>query len=660
MLNCFKVAVFVLITSQALGQSAKVLVQNAKLNSSANTAIHVKWYSQSFIYPKGVFVYRRVQGESEWKRLNNSPLLIQKTVPPAMLKRDKELTAFHSIVSELGKSKNNGFTLLSLFGKSFQSQDFSRLIGIQWDDDKVTWGSTYEYRVTQLVNSQEIELGVSSAIQAGNYVWGGPVEDFSAKFDKKIIKLNWKPDENRFYGVNIYRSSSLDTVSKKLNKRPVVLTETNGAPASDAMFQDTDLKEGVTYYYRVGGQDFFGGELALSARVEVKVMDITPPPSPLEVKTSVKSMNVRVTWVGRTAPDLKGYSIYRSPKSDGPFGKVSQQIIAKTDSVYLDVVPQPGYYYYYVAAVDESSNEGASEKSLIEVKDIVAPAIPTNVEAKPDTGKIVLSWSSNKELDLMGYYVYRSIKNHKSGSFLLINAEPLKDPTYTQILPKNATNLFSFRIVAVDTSYNKSAPSEIVSAKMPDAVAPLKPIIKNVLFKNDTVVVQWFANPDADLARYELYKYANDPATKVKVSQKGILPSVLSFSDKAESGGRFYYQLQAIDSAGNISDSSDPFPVTAGEKFIYTFKEVTAKFQKRKGANVVIWAGNSTSKSLKGFVVFRKQEPETVWKPVTGLLQVNEYEDKELLAKKKYLYQVRAYSNLGDMVQSSEVSGETK
>jgi uncharacterized protein len=657
MLRSFTITVFLLITTHyVLGQSAKVLVQNAKLNSPTKAAINIKWYSQSLVYPKGVNVYRRLQGENTWMKLTNTPLMIQQAVPAALIKQDEELKAFHGIAKDLAKSKNNGFVLLSLFGKSFQSADFSRLIGIQWDDDKVTWGNVYEYRVTQLINGQEVELGVSNTIKAGGYQWGNPVEGFVAALDKKIIKFNWKPDENRFYGVDIYRSTSLDTVSKKMNKKPIVLSETKGAPASDAMFQDKEVEEGVTYYYRISGLDFFGGELALSAKVEVKVVDITPPTSPIEVKTSVQSMNVKVSWTGRPSPDLVGYSMYRSPKSEGPFSKVNQVIIDKADSVYLDVVPQPGYYYYYVAAVDKAGNEGASERSLIEVKDIVPPAIPKNIMAKPDTGKIVLSWSGNMEKDLMGYYVYRSIKKQKSSSFVLVNAEPLKDSTYTQVFPKNANNLFSFRVVSVDTSYNKSEPSEIVSARMPDAVPPLKPIIKNILLRNDTVMVKWFANPDTDLAGYELYKYESDPSLRVKVNQSKISPSVLSFADRVKSSGNFHYQLQAIDSAGNISVSSDPFPVTTVEKFIYNFKEVTAKFQKRKGANIVTWTGSTTTQPLKGFVVFRKSEPETVWRPLTGLLQINEYEDRELLAKTKYFYQVRAYSGSGDMVQSSEVS----
>ncbi|MFM9836909.1 MAG: hypothetical protein ACKVOQ_01525 [Cyclobacteriaceae bacterium] len=660
-----KLVVVALFVSQfALGQSAKVLVQNAMLNSPSKAIINVKWYSQSFVYPKGVNVYRRAQGESIWTKLNDAPLVIQPAVPPALAKQDEELKAFHSIAKDLSKSKDNGFVLLSLFGKSFQSEDFSTLIGIQFNDEKLVWGSDYEYRVTKLENAKEIELGVSKTIQAGTYQWDKPVEDFTAKRDKEVIKMNWKPDENRFYAVNIYRSSSKDTVTKKLTKKPIVLSEAKGnPPASDAMFQDKDLQEGVSYYYRIGGLDFFGAECALSEKVEVKIADITPPASPLDVKASVQSMNVQVSWNGRTSPDLNGYAVYRSIKSDGPFSRINPSTLNKSDSTYTDVVPQAGYYYYYVAAIDLSGNEGASERAFIEVKDIVPPSTPQNVDAKPDTGKIVLSWSRNKELDLMGYYVYRSIKKQKESKFLLVNAQPLKDTTYTQVFAKNASNLFSFKVVAVDTSYNNSLPSVIVSAKMPDAMPPLKPIIKTILIKNDTAVVRWAANPDADLAGYNLFRFTEKSPTKIKVSEQAIALAAQSYHDIVKEGGKFYYELQALDSSGNTSLHSDPYPVDVAEKFSYNFKDVTAKFQKRKGTTLVTWAGPASAQYLRGFVVFRKAEPESIWKPLTGLLDATTYEDKALAAKTKYHYQVRAYSSLGEIVQSEEVSlrsGEIK
>jgi uncharacterized protein len=661
---CRLVVVLFFSSQLAFGQSAKVLVQNAKGNIPTKSVINIKWYSQSFIYPKGVNVYRRLSGESAWIRLTDFPLVMQKTVPPAMSKQDEELTVFHSVAKDMNKSKGNGFMLLSLFGKSFQSADFSRLVGIQWDDDKVIWGNVYEYRVTKVVDAKEVEMGISPPIKAGEYQWSFPVEGFTAKHDKDVVKLNWRPDENRFYAVNIYRSTSQDSTAKTLNKKPIVLSEAVGdAPASDALLQDKNIKEGVSYYYQISSLDFFGGEGVRSERIEIKIPDLTPPASPIEVLSSVKSMDVRVSWKGRPSPDLIGYWVYRSTKSDGPYSRLNKVILDKSDSVFADVVPQAGFYYYYIAAIDVSGNEGASEKSLIEVKDILPPATPQNVQAKPDTGRIVLSWSRNKELDLMGYYVYRAIKKTEKTKFLLINADPLKDTTYTQVFAKNASNLFSFKVVAVDTSYNNSPPSEIVSAKMPDATPPLPPIIKNVLVKNDTALVLWISNPDADLAGYALFRYEEGSSTKVKIGPQPIAPSVQSFSDVLKSAGKFYYQLQAIDSSGNVSPHSDPFPINVAEKFLYDFKDINAKYQKRKGTALVTWVGPGTAGTLQGFVVFRKTEPETAWKPLTGLLAATTYEDKSLAAKTTYHYQVRAYSSLGEVKQSAEVvinSGETK
>lgn len=147
--------VFLLLTINTFGQSAKSLVQNSFTASASHPIIEIKWYSQNFIHPKGVNVYRRVSGESNWTRITNAPILMAKTIPAAVSQRDEDVEAFFSMTKELNSTKNNGFMLLNLFVKSFQSADFSKLIGIQWDDKDIIWGNTYEYRITQLVNATE-------------------------------------------------------------------------------------------------------------------------------------------------------------------------------------------------------------------------------------------------------------------------------------------------------------------------------------------------------------------------------------------------------------------------------------------------------------------------------------------------------------------------
>ncbi|MBY0433946.1 MAG: hypothetical protein K2U26_07540, partial [Cyclobacteriaceae bacterium] len=470
----FSSIVLLFAFSLVYGQGTKVLVQNTRGNRQDRAIVQVKWYSQNLIYPDGVNVYRRQVGETAWTKINAAPVVLKKNITPQQKQQDQDFEAFVDMASNLTKAKNAGFIILNVFAKTFQSEEFSKQIGIQFDDSSVRWGSDYEYRITRLEKGAEIEFGISPQLRVGPYQPSAAVKEFKADLKEKAVKMMWKPEADRFYGVNVYRSTSLDTARKKLNATPIVLSEHNeNAPESDALFQDTDLKEGVTYFYDIAGLDFFSQETVRSERIEVKVGDLTPPPPPENLTKSVKVLNVRISWTTVHTVDLVGFYVYRSTLSDGPFIKITSQLIPKEDSVYVDPVDQPGFFYYHVASVDEAGNNGMSNPILAEVQDVIPPLPPQQVTATADTGKVTLRWKRNREPDLKGYYVFRSI-NEATTNFLLINAEPVRDTVFVQVLPENAINTFVFKVMAVDTSYNRSGYSAVVSAKLPDITSPIK------------------------------------------------------------------------------------------------------------------------------------------------------------------------------------------
>ena len=516
----------------------------------------------------------------------------------------------------------------------------------------VRWVSDYEYRIHRLDKGAEIEFGISHQLRVGPYQPSAAVKEFKADLKEKAVKMMWKPEADRFYGVNVYRSTSLDTARKKLNATPIVLSEHNeNAPESDALFQDTDLKEGVTYFYDIAGLDFFSQETVRSERIEVKVGDLTPPPPPENLTKSVKVLNVRISWTTVHTVDLVGFYVYRSTLSDGPFIKITSQLIPKEDSVYVDPVDQPGFFYYHVASVDEAGNNGMSNPILAEVQDVIPPLPPQQVTATADTGKVTLRWKRNREPDLKGYYVFRSI-NEATTNFLLINAEPVRDTVFVQVLPENAINTFVFKVMAVDTSYNRSGYSAVVSAKLPDITSPIKPLIHSAVARGDTVTVQWITNPESDLAGFNLYRYPQSaPSQKVKTNTVIIDKQAKGYSDTISLQGRYYYQLEVIDLAGNASPLSDPFPFIKNRTRSFQFADLTGQYEKRKKQISLQWS-DSREKSITGFIVYKKGPKEPALKQATALLKAFAFQDKQIEPKTEYSYQIRAYFEDGDVVTS--------
>ena len=93
--------------------------------------------------------------------------------------------------------------------------------------------------------------------------------------------------------------------------------------------------------------------------------------------------------------------------------------------------------------------------------DTTPPAAPTGLTASPAKRKINLNWTANGEPDLAGYNVYRS--NSASGTFTKLNSSLVTGTSYTNSGLTSGSTWF-YRITAVDTSNNESAPSATVSA----------------------------------------------------------------------------------------------------------------------------------------------------------------------------------------------------
>lgn len=642
--------------AQAQPPTARVLTHNDLGTQPAHPIVNIKWYHQQFVYKQGVNVYRREYGQDGWTKLNDTPIVLQKNAPAAMVEKDEDLDAFVQMANGLGTADNEGFFLLTLFAKSFQSADYARTIGIQYDDHTAAWGHTYEYRVRKVAKQEEITLGVSSPITVGPYQPEDAVKDFHAARNKRIVKMRWQEEESRFYAVNIYRRSREDSTWIKLNRTPVVMSETDGAPNTDAMFQDGQVAEGMRYDYCVAGLDFFGEETAWSAPQQVDMGDLTPPPPPVNPRKRVQKLNVILTWQPQPSDDLAGYHLYRSTLSDGPYSRITPAPVAQQDTTYTDTVPGPGFYYYYIAATDLAGNEANSYTIMAEVQDVFPPRPPQHLTAEPDTGRIVLHWKPNTEPDVMGYYIYRTINEDKQNNFLLVNADPLTDTVYVQKFARNASNKFLFRVLAVDSSYNRSDPSETVAARMPDVTAPIQPLIRNISQQGDSLHISWLANPEPDLQGFRLYRYPEGKPNQSEAINNLTASTATQYIDTSTVAGKYYFELEAIDQSGNASLHSDPFPIKKTNVFRYTFQDVKMKYRKGKQVVIITWL---QQEGPMGYTVFRKAADQPNWRPVTGQLTESVFTDKTIQRKVTYEYQLRAYAPTGEVVRSEIFSIKT-
>lgn len=539
-------------SSFAQSTSSRVLVRNAGIVFNNHT-ISIKCYTNELYYAEGVNVYRK-EGNGDWIKFNKNPIRKQEDVAKSEYEKDKDLYFFIPMINNAKKSDLKGLMLINILAKTFESQVFSRFLGIQIDDSTVKAGITYTYRVAKIKGGVETTLGESAIIVAGAETIEEPVKDISLLVDTNKVKFKWRHEEQRFYAVNVYRLNQPGQWSKQ-NREPVMISKYKDSLGRyqypKVFYLDDSLAPG-TYVYQLAGVDFFGKETKRSASFNVEVKDVIPPPPPESLEDSIRNLEVSLRWKVPVSKDISGIHIYRSSKSSGPYIRLNVTALSAITNTYKDKVLRAGPYYYYVSTIDLAGNESKSQTKFSEIHDIVPPLKPIGIVAKADSGRVVLTWQKSKESDLLGYRIFRTINKNNSGKFVLINSQPIRESVFVDKLPINAKNKFLYKIVAIDSSYNKSEASDIATIQMRDIIPPVKPYINKLNVMDNRVAINWIPNKDADLLGYEVYRSINDaPFTKVNSLPIGIKETI--FTDNNAPAGSLSYYLIALDSANNKS-----------------------------------------------------------------------------------------------------------
>lgn len=645
--------------SMSLAQQSQVLVINDTSNTEQSYSTWVKWYSPDFVYPEGVNVYRRPVGGLQWEKLNTVPIQIGDSIAQRHKAADPDLEFFEEVLKTPEDAMQADQLFINMLIKTFQSNVFAEYAGIYYQDREVQWGTTYEYRVNKIVKGRELMISQSKPVKVGAFQPDIPVSELKIEQNKKKIEIDWKPEESRFYAVNIYQGT-LDSAMQKVNKKPLMLTlvsdEGKMVYPTPKYVQDS-LTEGLTYVYQVAGIGFFGEELQRTKPWKIPYKDTTPPNPPQGLSGDADSMKVTLQWKQIEDTDASGVNIYRSMHSDGPFEKVNKDPIAVSRVSYIDTVDIPGPYYYHIAAQDIAGNEANSTDVFVEVADVMPPATPQQVRIKVDTGRLRLDWLANTEKDLWGYLIFRSTTS--GDEYIPLNVDPIKDAYYIQKIPKSVKSRFFYKVLAIDTAYNRSPLSECVHGRMPDVIAPERPRIKWVEHKENTLVIKWIPNVDEDLMGYHVYRYdslASDSYEKININI--IDGKVNGFTDRKAAYHRTYmYYVTAVDSVGN---ESKPSNIEQGylynEEAMEALGALKTKYNKKKHKLTLWWEANAST-GLLGYVVYRGTSDATM-RPLGGMQSEPLYTDQ--ISKSELsiplFYQVKAVSKDGHVVYSEILS----
>lgn len=641
--------------------------------TQANT-VNIKWYSEKLIYPEGVNVYRRIGNSSDWIKLNPYPIKkgIYK-INEGEYQKDKELYDYVQILDNAGQL--TGFSLLAVLLKSFKSEAYANYMGIRHDDNTAVQENKYEYKVQEIIGKSETLIANSLPIEIKKYEAIEPPQNIETKIKHKKCLIRWEPEPHRYFAVNIYRYSSEDKNEIKINSAPLVISKTknkDGLPQRDSFgenypdlfYIDEKLKNKITYYYTFVALDFFGEESKRSQTIAVFIKDNEAPTAPENLRKTVNGKNVKLSWIKKEKEeDFTGFNVYRTNNNDSDYIKLNSALIPVSDSTYTDKALNFKQYFYTVSSVDKDGNEARAVPLYIDVFDNEAPHAPKNLRIQADTGILRLYWDANVEPDIRGYLIYRTINQNNENNYVLITPQAIVQNSFVDDLPYNAKNNFLYKIVAVDSTYNKSAYSAFAVSKMPDVTAPASPFIKQITQNEKSeAVIEWLPDSEPDLMGYSIYRKIIDDSSSVFEKQNTALLNRQAFRyiDRYTRSNKSYeYYLTAIDSSGNTSAPSNNFKFKAWATSTTrdgTINHFKGNYIERKKAVELSW--NTSGWDLK-FILYKRSHNEKALVPLTVPLSNNQHTDKNIKEDQTYYYQLRAYSNTGDIMYSPIVKINT-
>jgi fibronectin type 3 domain-containing protein len=283
----------------------------------------------------------------------------------------------------------------------------------------------------------------------------------------------------------------------------------------------------------------------------------------------VSGSQLNLSWSSNPEPDVAHYNIYRgtssgfivNPSIDNPLAQPSANSYSDDNGL-----TESTRYYYRVAAVDNAGNIGVlSDEKSETTLDSIAPSKVLNLNVSPvSSNQLDLSWSANTEADLSGYKIYRSMTSGFSINFTsdLPIAQPAVN-SYSDTDNLSASTTYYYRVVAVDTSGNIGDTSDEGSAttfaNTGDTTPPSKVLGLNVTpISGSRMDLDWTANTEADLDHYNVYRNTTAGFSVTILTVPFAQTTTNIYSDPGLSQATtYYYKIAAVDTAGNMGNTSD-------------------------------------------------------------------------------------------------------
>ncbi len=448
------------------------------------------------------------------------------------------------------------------------SPEVAAASGLGFTDKTTKSNEKYLYRVFLNLPDSLASAGDTAFILTGA-MYAVPLpspEDFRARFGDRQVTLSWNSYvlSGTYIAYELQRSNNgKEYTSLSKNLTVPIVQEESGMPEQGFKI-DSLPDNGEKYYYRIRGITSFGERGPWSAPVSGKgIVSIGAAPNISGYRIVDKGISITWEFPADHEHEINGFKISRSERHSGGFEEIGT--VKPSSRSYTDNENKPTNYYM----VEAFNNDGSSAISfpfLAQNDDTTAPVRPEGITGTTDTSWVVtLSWEENREEDLLGYIVLRSVSGNDE--YTRLTPSPINNARYNDTLNKRDLNKsVYYKIAAIDQRQNISEMSVPVEISKPDIIPPTRPLIRNVTMTTEGVEIIFDKSNDDDISGYEVYRQiaGNTTWAKLESISSDITAGQARLTDpETPTGYTVVYKVTAIDNAGNRTDSPSSIAVKA-------------------------------------------------------------------------------------------------
>ena len=519
--------------------------------------------------------------------------------------------------------------------------EVAKKAGLGFEDKTVKLNEKYAYRVISNVPENEMSIDYGGIfVSLKEYEPLPKPMDFTAHFTDSSTMLSWNfKTLSQVYGSYYIERSTDKKTFKRITDKPYTSLNQENANNNRIFYVDS-IANNKPYSYRIQGISPFGELSPYSEIITGKGTSILKFVPHLTVKDFKDDTTVTLSWEfpEEGNNEISGFELNRSDKDDESYTTVVKSIPAKNRSITYNKLSSTNYFT--LTAIGKQGSNRTSFPMLVQPVDSIPPAKPVGLKGVIDSlGVVKLTWTPNKEKDLLGYRIYRG--NVAEEEFSQITISPSEPNTFEdKVLIKNLNPKVYYKVIAVDYRYNMSEFSETLILKKPDVIPPASPVFTKYEIKEGSVFLEWANSQSEDVSVHQLYRKENDKNDWVLILETKNKEE--KFQDKtAIEGNTYRYAIFAKDESNLISNPSPEVGLFVPKYSV--MPSVKGFFaQANKTTNTIDLSWEYSNNEVDSFEIYKAsdKEPLQLMQIVTG--KFRQLSDPTITINTNYKYGIRA------------------